>query len=474
MEMETDQDAVKTLESYQRLFILYEHASGYALFRVKGFDQIQKNHKAASDASLFASVVRLQAFSPFTSGANAIDNANCISEGIVHDDLKTFLETNVPLEKKEKIALGVVDGKLGAALMETMGLNCITAGSVPEIGRLIKRHFHFFIKGLTTKSEMKASLGLSHSFSRCKVKFNVNRADNMIIQSVNLLDQLDKDINTFSMRIREWYSFHFPELVKIVTDHQMYIRLVHMIKDRSNCDQLEAEIADLVGDVDLAARIVKASRNSMGMDISPIDLMNIEAFATKAAMLVSYRAQLHDYLIKKMAVIAPNLCSLIGEIVGARLISHAGSLINLAKCPASTIQILGAEKALFRALKTKSATPKYGLIFHSSFLMRAEGKDKGKMSRYLANKCAIAARIDCFSEKPNVVIGSKLKIMTEERLRYYNTGVVPKTNEEFMEEALVELKEFEKKEKEAKKKKKKEKAKAKLLKETQVQPAVEA
>merc|ERR1711976_1131815 len=99
-----------------------------------------------------------------------------------------------------------------------------------------------------------------------------------------------------------------------------------------------------------------------------------------------------------MLDVAPNLTTLIGEQVGARLISHAGSLINLAKYPASTVQILGAEKALFRALKSKGNTPKYGLIFHSSFIGRAKPKNNGCISRYLANKCSLASRIDCFSE----------------------------------------------------------------------------
>ena len=89
-----------------------------------------------------------------------------------------------------------------------------------------------------------------------------------------------------------------------------------------------------------------------------------------------------------MSAVAPNLSALIGDVVGARLISHAGSLTNLAKCPASTIQILGAEKALFRALKTTGNTPKYGLIFHSKFIGRAAAKDKGRISR-----CARAARV---------------------------------------------------------------------------------
>jgi nucleolar protein 56 len=109
-----------------------------------------------------------------------------------------------------------------------------------------------------------------------------------------------------------------------------------------------------------------------------------------------YRKQLHAYLLKKMSDCAPNLAALIGEQVGARLISHAGSLTSLAKYPASTVQILGAEKALFRALKTKGNTPKYGLIYHSTFIGRAAPKNKGRIARYVANKCSIAARIDSF------------------------------------------------------------------------------
>ena len=133
------------------------------------------------------------------------------------------------------------------------------------------------------------------------------------------------------------------------------------------------------------------------MDISPLDLINIELFASRVIDMFDYRKRLHEYLHSKINQVAPNLSGLIGDQVAARLISHAGSLTNLAKYPASTIQILGAEKALFRALKTKSNTPKYGLIFHSSFIGRAGTTNKGRISRYLANKCAIASRIDCFS-----------------------------------------------------------------------------
>lgn len=141
-----------------------------------------------------------------------------------------------------------------------------------------------------------------------------------------------------------------------------------------------------------------------------------------------------------MNAVAPNLSSLIGDIVGSKLISHAGGLTNLSKYPASTIQILGAEKALFRALKTKGKTPKYGLIFNSTFIGRAQQKNKGRISRYLANKCAIASRVDCFSEVPTNKFGESLKEQMEERLKFLSSGTKPRKNKEVMGEVIEELK----------------------------------
>ena len=142
---------------------------------------------------------------------------------------------------------------------------------------------------------------------------------------------------------------------------------------------------------------------------------------------------------------------------------QAGSLTTLAKAPASTVQILGAEKALFRALKTKGNTPKYGLIYHSTFIGRAEAKNKGRISRYLANKCSIATRIDSFADEPSNAYGLKLRDQVEERLKFYETGAAPRKNIDVMEEVARHLKAGDDAEKDAeeedgeKKKKKKDK-----------------
>ena len=276
-----------------------------------------------------------------------------------------------------------------------------------------------------------AQLGLGHAYSRAKVKFSVQRDDNHIIQAIAILDQLDKAINTFSMRVREWYSWHFPELVKIVSDNQRYAELALFIKDKQTLTSESLhDIAALVEDDEAVAQsVIDAAKTSMGQEISESDMENVVSFAERVVKLAKYRKSLYAYLVSKMSVVAPNLAALIGEVVGARLISHAGSLTNLSKYPASTVQILGAEKALFRALKTKGNTPKYGLLYHSSFIGRAGPKNKGRISRFLANKCSIASRIDNFSEEPNTKFGEALKSQVEERLEFYTSGAAPTKNE---------------------------------------------
>ncbi|XP_076667730.1 nop56 ribonucleoprotein isoform X1 [Andrena cerasifolii] len=428
-----------------KLFVLFEHAAGFAVFSVKEFEEVgmllPQVEASVTDLSRFNAVVKLIGFSPFKTALAALENINSISEGVVPEDLQLFLDSCIPKPgKKDKVVLGVADPKLGASITEALNIKCDHTGAVPEIIRGIRFHFHNLIKGFTAKSSGVAQLGLGHSYSRAKVKFNVHRVDNMIIQSIALLDQLDKDINTFSMRIREWYSYHFPELVKIVPENYLYAKVTQLIKNRKELtdEKLEA-LEEIVMDSAKAQAIIDASKSSMGMDISPVDLLNIEMFAARVIALADYRKQLSEYLKSKMAGVAPNLATLIGDQVGARLIAHAGSLTNLAKYPASTVQILGAEKALFRALKTRGNTPKYGLLFHSTFIGRAGTKNKGRISRYLANKCSIASRIDCFTDIPTNVFGEKLRQQVEDRLKFYETGEVPRKNIDVMKEALEEV-----------------------------------
>lgn len=296
---------------------------------------------------------------------------------------------------------------------------------------------------MTDADVTKAQLGLGHSFSRSKCAQDVNRQDKPITQTIALIEQMDKDINTFAMRLKEWFAWHFPELTKIVNDNTIYARLVNLCDARRDnfTEEISDEIAAITLDEEKAGQILDAVKISMGMDINDTDALQIKKWAERVTDLIAFRETLSEFLKQRMSAVAPNLQALIGEIVGSKLIAHAGGLTNLSKYPASTIQILGAEKALFRALKTKGKTPKYGLLFNSTFIGRAGAANKGKISRYLANKCAIASRIDCFSDFPTAKIGESMRDQVEERLKFVASGTKPRKNKDAMAAVLNELRE---------------------------------
>jgi|ERR1712028_255714 len=436
-----------SLEQKMVNYIFFESASGFGLFERTESEDIGKLTEEVQNSVLemkrFGKIMRLASFLPFTSAENALLCQNEISEGVLPEIALNFLSTSLPkvkAGKKAKFVLGVSDPKIGNAISESLSIPCECNDLTLELFRGVRLHLSSFIDGLKQTDLEKAQLGLAHSYSRSRVKFDVNRADKHIIQAIALIDQMDKDLNTFAMRVREWYSWHFPELVKIVNDNVMFAKLAIAIRNKTelNDDSLEM-LEELTQDETKANQILDASRASMGQDISELDMINIVNFAGRVVELHQYRADLHEYLKTKMIRVAPNLSTLIGEMVGARLISHAGSLTNLSKYPASTVQILGAEKALFRALKTKGNTPKYGLIFHSSFIGRASQKNKGRISRYLANKASIASRIDSFSDEPTTLYGQKLREQVEERLEFYNSGKAPKKNIDVMTAVKKEL-----------------------------------
>lgn len=384
-------------------------------------------------------MVQLVSFAPFQGASQALENTNDISEGIASNYLKTVIETNIPnAGKKNKPVLGVTDKALGGSIKAAFPyIECETSDTsdvVADLLRGLRLHAPKLLKQLQEGDVDRAQLGLGHAYSRAKVKFSVQKNDNHIIQAIATLDQLDKAVNNFAMRVREWYSWHFPELIKIVSENQQYSKLVLFIGDKKTLsDEKLHALAELVDDDEAIAKsIIDAARVSMGRDLSDQDMENVLSFADRSVRLSKYRKDLHNYLISKMGVVAPNLATLIGEMVGARLIAKAGSLTNLAKYPASTVQILGAEKALFRALKTKGNTPKYGLIYHSTAIGKTPQRHKGRISRFLANKASVASRIDNFSEVPTTKFGEALRKQVEDRINFYATGAAPEKNIDVM------------------------------------------
>merc|ERR1712055_857026 len=173
-------------------------------------------------------------------------------------------------------------------------------------------------------------------------------------------------------------------------------------------------------------KVKEAAEISMGTEISGEDIINIKHLCQQVVEIQEYRGQLYEDLKNRMMAIAPNLTVLVGELVGARLIAHAGTLMNLAKHPASTVQILGAEKALFKALKTKHDTPKYGLIYHAQLVGQSGTKLKGKVSRMLAAKASLACRVDALGEETNTDLGIEHRAKVESRIRQLEGGEITK------------------------------------------------
>merc|ERR1711872_116375 len=183
------------------------------------------------------------------------------------------------------------------------------------------------------------------------------------------------------------------------------------------------DLSDILPE-EVEEKVKEAAEISMGTEIADLDLLNIKHLCEEIVEMSDYRGQLYDYLKNRMIAIAPNLTVLVGELVGARLISHAGSLMNLAKHPASTVQILGAEKALFKALKTKHDTPKYGLIYHAQIVGQSATALKGKVSRMLAAKASLACRVDALGEdaETSAELGMEQRMKVEARIRQLEGG----------------------------------------------------
>ncbi|KAF1811901.1 Nop domain-containing protein [Eremomyces bilateralis CBS 781.70] len=411
------------------LFVLTETSAGYALLKAKDKKLLKRDDlsEKSSTAEGLCDMLKLKKFRKFENATEALDEAAAVMEGKVTPVLSKLLDE---LKEETKASLTVADPKLANAInkLPQLSLAPIADSTTEDLYRAIRQHLPSLIPGLLPTDIDTMNLGLSHSLSRHKLKFSPDKVDTMIVQAINLLDDLDKELNVYAMRVKEWYGWHFPEMARIINDNMAYARVVIHVGMRSNASS--SDLTDILPE-EIEGAVKAAAEISMGTEITDEDLENIKALAEQVISFSEYRIELANYLNSRMVALAPNLTTLVGDLVGARLIAHAGSLLNLAKSPGSTIQIIGAEKALFRALKTKHDTPKYGLIYHASLVGQASGKNKGKIARMLAAKTALGLRADALSdwgtagagkgpepsEEDKALFGVASRIKIEQRLR---------------------------------------------------------
>lgn len=245
---------------------------------------------------------------------------------------------------------------------------------------------------------------VSMELSRISVRKAAERRDSLVVQAVEALDDLDKTLNLFAGRMREWYGLHFPELNRLINNHEIYAKLVYNLGKRENFSEENLSKYDFPRRK--VSRVVKAAQTSMGAELYDGDIEQIQTLCAQYLNLYEARKKIERYLEDMMEEEAPNVSALTGPILGARLIALAGGLENLAKMPSSTIQVLGAEKALFRSLTTGARPPKHGVLFQHALVHGAKRSLRGKISRALAGKIAIAARTDVFS---GGYVGDQLK-----------------------------------------------------------------
>jgi nucleolar protein 56 len=244
------------------------------------------------------------------------------------------------------------------------------------------------------------------------------RLDQQVIQSIAAVDELDRNVNIMCARVREWFGLHFPELDSLVEDPLSYCRLVVELGNRSNFT--EDRLKHIMGlSSDKGSRIAAAAERSRGGELSEEDLEPLKELAEGALSLAKLRDRIMRHVEKNMKRIAPNVTAIAGAAIGARLIARAGGMERLARLPSSTIQVLGAEKALFRALKSGGRPPKHGIIFQHNLIHSAQPWQRGKVARALASKIALAARVDFFRGEIDEELAKQTQVKVEEIKKKY-------------------------------------------------------
>lgn len=266
-----------------------------------------------------------------------------------------------------------------------------------KIREISNHKLYYLIQAGFAENEYDAHIQLRQfalDFSSSKVRRISEKLDLHISQSINALDELDKIINVIGARLREWYGLHFPELDYLIQNIFTYAEIVKLSGNRNNINLNMLE--NLGIERKRADMILVAVQRSKGGDILEENLSIIKKLGNEIIMQTELRKILAHQIEEMMEKIAPNIKELLTATVGARLLAKAGSLQKLSVMPASTIQIIGAEKALFRSLKTGAPPPKHGILFQHPILHSAPKWQRGKMARAIASKVAIAARIDLF------------------------------------------------------------------------------
>ncbi len=316
-----------------------------------------------------------------------------IQEDIISEEIVEFLEKHL----KEGVNAVFEDKKLAERMSKRIKVNVLVErGAEPFLTFRSAIPWNLIDQGVVNDAEtyIKQVREISLSLGKKGITKFARQKDKVVIQVIATIDDIDKTINFFAGRLRDWYNLHFPEASDLLEDHHQFFRFISEIESRL---LISRGLLEEKGFGKIAEKMLMAAEGSMGAEFSEEDLEPLKNMAKTMLELAKRRQELAKYLEKIMSEITPNLTGLIGPLLGSRLIHLAGGLKELAFLPSTVIQVLGAEKALFRFLKTGTKPPKHGVIFQHAYVHNAPKWQRGKISRVLSGKIAIAARIDAFT-----------------------------------------------------------------------------
>jgi nucleolar protein 56 len=326
----------------------------------------------------------------------AVSNLLAIDRGESVEMINTIVAEIVRLGSKE---ICVEDQLLARILSQSEGITVKTSSN--SVTKWFRENLTDYLKQLnvvTSKEEIDSyRYDVAIRLSKAKLSAASEEQDLLAKNAIDAIDEIDKTINLLVMRVREWYSIHHPSLNEIVQDQEQFALILKSCCGKSNMKEECLKKAGLQDSI--IEQIMDALHSDIGPDMKEADLSIIQSLAETIDSLHNARRKLESYVTSVMQRISPNITALAGPLIGARLISLAGSLKELARKPSSTIQVYGAEKALFRSLKTGTDPPKHGIIYRVPEINSAPYWQRGKIARALAGKLSIAARIDAYADR---------------------------------------------------------------------------
>lgn len=340
------------------------------------------------------------------------DDNDIVAFELFGDDINTLrdIRSNHVLAEEERLIKSVIDGydeivvetDKGKSLYSGIdGFEKVVTEKTTGNGIFIREHFDDVIGKICPGVDITESLNrLYQSVADENIRESVKTNDVMIVETINSLEEIEETTGKLIERLREWCTPYVPELDK-VRSPELYARLISEETTRENIKN-----SPLLENTNISLS------DTYEIEISDMDLGIIKEFASSLTRLYQTRTKLEEYIEEKMKEMAPNLDSVAGSNLGAKLIAHTNGLENLAKLPSSTIQIIGAEKAIFRHLKTGENPPKHGLIYQHPHLRGSNWWHKGKIARAIAGKIAIAARKDAYGSDYD----EKLRTELDERV----------------------------------------------------------